>query len=186
MIANWFRGLKKSSETSLSKTKIPTATFANWDPLLRAVLNRVSRLEDTDLFLVYFTTEAKLRRFGEAPTLVIGRVKPLMSSMNDSVDVFINASGVTADGIDPGSEVIGWARAGFDFQESKGAKSFGLGPLSEKDFAPAFLSALDVFAMFYGVSSNSHIVTLGDPIFEEVLDATPDLVRLKPGKYRLE
>lgn len=186
MIADWFRGLKKSTETSLTKTKIPTATMANWDPLLQAVLNRVSRLEDTDLFLVYFTSEAKWRRFGEAPTLVIGRVKPLMNKVNDPLDVFINASGLIAEGIEPGSEVIGWARAGFDVQESKTGKSFGAGPLPEQEFAQAFLSAMDVFAMFYGVSANSQIVTLGDPLFEEILDATPGLVRRKPGKYQLK
>ena len=186
MIANWLKGFIKSSETSLSKTRIPTATLANWDPLLHAVLNRVSRLEDTDLFLVYFTTEAKWRRFGEAPTLVIGRVKPLMNKVNDPVDVFINASGLIAEGIEPGSEVIGWARAGFGVQEGKSGKSFGAGPLPEKEFASAFLSAMDVFAMFYGVSAQSKIVTLGDPLFEEIMDSTAGLIRRKPGKYQLK
>lgn len=186
MIADWFRGLKRSTGTSLSKTKIPTATLANWDPLRQAVFNRISRMEDTDLFLVYFTTEAKWRRFGEAPTLVIGRVEPMLGKAHDPLGVFINASGLIAAGIEPGSEVIGWSKAGFDVQDGKSGKSFGAGPLSEKEFAQAFLSAMDVFAMIYGVSSQSQIVTLGDPLFESILDATPGLARRKPGKYQLK
>ncbi len=95
-----------------------------------------------------------------------------MKKARDPPHVFINASGCIAEGIKSGSEVIGWSRAGFDVQQSKRGKSFGAGPLSEKEFAQAFLYAIHGLSMVYGVSANSHFVTLGDPLFDEILGAT--------------
>lgn len=186
MRSKWFRGLKRSADAALEKNEIPTLTLTNWNPLLQAVLKRVSSLEDTDLFLIYFSTYSRRGRFGEAPTLVVGGVQPLISASKYPVAVFINASGLIEEGIEPGSEVLGWARAGFDAQEGRSGQSFGAGPLSEQQFASAFLSAMDVFAMFYGVSALGHILTLGDPLFEEILDATPGLARRKAGKYQIK
>jgi hypothetical protein len=44
---------------------------------------------------------------------------------------------------------------------------------------------MDVFSLFYGVSSESRIRTIGDPELEVILDNSAGLKRIKLGEYRL-
>lgn len=185
MIVDWFRGLNRSTQTSLSKTKIPTATLANWDPLLHGVMERVSHFDQTDLFMIRFRNPRSNQAFGEHPTLVIGAFEPLIAPKHEQGSLFINASGLVDSGTVPGTQEIGWNRAGFHTQKGKRGDTFGKGPMSFAELPAALVSALDVFAMFYGVSERSAIVTLGDPEFEQILDRTDGIRRTALGSYQL-
>jgi hypothetical protein len=185
LIANWLKGLKKSTGTSLSKTKILIATLTHWDPLLQAVMERVSQFEETELFMIRFRNPKSKNFLGQYPTLVVGRVEPLLAPRNLSDDLFIHAFGLIDSETLRGSEETGWLRAGFDIQQSKKGVTFGKGPMKLSDLPASLLSALDVFTMFYGVTDESLIIILGDPDFEKILEQTAGLRRLRPGAYRL-
>jgi len=112
-------------------------------------------------------------------------VEPLIPSKDAQASLFIHASGLLDSGTVPGTEEIGWIRAGFDAQKGKKGNTFGKGPMSFAELPVALVSALDVFAMFYGISERSLIVTLGDPEFEQILGRTFGIRRKALGSYQL-
>lgn len=177
--------MKNATSTALSRNRIPAATLANWDPLLLAVMERVSQFDQTDLFMIRLRKPKSNQTFGDYPALVIGVVEPLISSKHEQASLFIHASGLIDSETVPGTEEIGWNRAGFDTQKGKKGNTFGKGPMSFAELPAALVSALDVFAMFYGVTERSSIVTLGDPEFEEILDRTEGVKRRTLGNYQL-
>ncbi len=185
MIANWLKGLKKSTGTSLSKTKILIATLTHWDPLLQAVMERVSQFEETELFMIRFRNPKSKNFLGQYPTLVVGRVEPWLASGKLPDDLFIHAFGLIDSETVSGTEEVGWEKAGFDVQKSKKGNSFTRGPVSLTELPAALLSALDVFEMFYGVTERSSIAPLGDPGFEQILNRTPGMARRPSGNYQL-
>jgi hypothetical protein len=185
LIINLLRGFKQSADTSLSQTNAPYAIFTNWDPLLQAVVERVSQFEETDLSMIRSRTPRSKHVLGEYPTLVVGRLEPLLASATLPADLFIHAFGLIAPETVPGSEERGWLRAGFDVQRGKRRATFGKGPLHLNDLPASFLSALDVFSMFYGVTDESLIITLGDPELEQALERTAEIHKVRAGRFLL-
>jgi hypothetical protein len=185
LIANWLKGLKNSAGTSLSKTKILIATLTHWDPLLQAVMERVSQFEETELFMIRFRNPKSKHVFGEHPTLLIGALDPVPASKDRQVLLFIHAYGLIDSETVSGTEEVGWEKAGFDVQKSKKGNSFTRGPMSLTELPAALLSALDVFEMFYGVTERSSIAALGDLGFEQILNRTPGMARRPSGNYQL-
>jgi hypothetical protein len=100
-------------------------------------------------------------------------------------DVFVSALGKVAQEIEPGSEDLSWLRLGFQIEESKRTKSFGVGPVPVDRLPQILFRAVDVFSVFYGVSGDSRVRTIGDPELEDILDNCAGLKRVKLGEYRL-
>ncbi len=169
----------------LTKVKSDAVTLPNWEPLINAVMNRVEQLDETDLFMIHFKNSRSKLTYGEYPTLVIGRLKPILNQSSGQSEIFISAMGKVADGIEPGSENLNWLRLGFQSEASKRTKSFGIGPVPVSALPQILVSAFDLFSIFYGVSSESRVGTIGDPELEEVLDKCAGLKRVKHGEYRL-
>jgi hypothetical protein len=170
---------------SVTKVKSNAVALPNWEPLLRAVMHRVEKLEETDLFMIHFKNSRSKLTYGEYPTLVIGRLKPILNQSLGQSEIFISAMGKVADGTEPGSEDVNWLRLGFQSEASKRTKSFGIGPIPVSALPQILVSAFDLFSIFYGVSSESRVGTIGDPELEEILDNSAGLKRIKLGEYRL-
>jgi hypothetical protein len=175
----------RGPENSVVKLKTEAVTLPNWEPLLRAVMHRVEKLEETDLFMIHFKNSRSKLTYGEYPTLVIGRLKPISNQSSGQSEIFISAMGKVADGIEPGSEDLNWLRLGFQSEASKRTKSFGTGPVPVSALPQILVSAFDLFSIFYGVSSESRVGAMGDPELEEILDNWAGLKRVKLGEYRL-
>jgi hypothetical protein len=170
---------------SLAKVKSDAVTLPNWEPLINAVMHRVEKLDETDLFMIHFKNAMSKSTYGEYPTLIIGRLKPILNQSSGQSEIFISAMGKVADGTEPGSEDVNWLRLGFQSEASKRTKSFGIGPVPVSALPQILVSAFDLFSIFYGVSSESRVGTIGDPELEEVLDKCAGLKRVKLGEYRL-
>jgi len=170
---------------SLAKVKSDAVTLPNWEPLINAVKHRVEKLDETDLFMIHFKNSRSKLTYGEYPTLVIGRLKPILNQSSGQSEIFISAMGKVADGTEPGSEDVNWLRLGFQSEASKRTKSFGIGPIPVSALPQILVSAFDLFSIFYGVSSESRVGTIGDPELEEILDNSAGLKRIKLGEYRL-
>jgi hypothetical protein len=170
---------------SVVKSKTDAVALPNWGPLLRAVMDRVEQLDETDLFMIHFKTSRSKLTYGEYPTLIIGRLKPILNPSSGQLEVFMSAMGKVADGIEPGSEDLNWLRLGFKSEASKRTKSYGIGLVPVSALPQILVSALDLFSIFYGVSSESRVGTIGDPELEEILDKCVGLKRVKLGEYRL-
>jgi hypothetical protein len=175
----------RGAENTVAKLKTDAVTLPNWEPLLRAVMHRVEKLEETDLFMIHFKNSRSKLTYGEYPTLVIGRLKPILNPSSGQSEVFISAMGKVADGIESGSEDLNWLRLGFKSEASKRTKSFGIGPVPGSALPQILVSAFDLLSIFYGVSSESRVGTIGDPELEEILDKCAGLKRVKLGEYRL-
>jgi hypothetical protein len=148
-------------------------------------MHRVEKLEETDLFMIHFKNPKSKLTYGEYPTLIIGRLKPILNPSSGQLEVFMSAMGKVADGIEPGSEDLNWRRLGFNSEASKRTKSYGIGPVPTSALPQFLISAIDLFSIFYGVSSESRVRTIGDPELEEILDNCEGLKRVKLGEYRL-
>jgi hypothetical protein len=170
---------------SVAKVKSDAVTLPDWEPLLRAVMHRVEKLEETELFMIHFKSPRSKLTYGEYPTLVIGRLKPILNQSSGQSEIFISAMGKVADGIEPGSEDLNWLRLGFQSEASKRTKSFGTGPVPVSALPQILVSAFDLFSIFYGASSESRVGTIGDPELEEILDNSAGLKRIKLGEYHL-
>jgi hypothetical protein len=175
----------RGAENSVAKLKTDAVTLPNWEPLLLAVMHRVEQLDETDLFMIHFKNPKSTLTYGENPTLVIGRLKPILNQSSGQSAIFISAMGKVAEGIEPGSEDVNWLRLGFQSEASKRTKSFGIGPVPTRALPQILISAIDLFSIFYGVSSESRVRTIGDPELEEILDNCAGLKRVKLGEYRL-
>ncbi len=175
----------RRTNNAVAKVKSDVAALPNWEPLIQAIMQRVERLEETDLFMVHFKNSKSKSSFGEYPTLVIGRIKPLLSQNSKQSEVFVSAMGQVSVDIEPGSADVNWLRLGFQLEQSKRSKSFGIGPVPIDALPEILFSAMDVFSLFYGVSSESRVRTIGDPELEKFLDNSAGLKRIKLGEYRL-
>jgi hypothetical protein len=177
--------LPRRAGNSVAKVKSDAVALPNWEPLLRAVMHRVAKLDETDLFMIHFKNSRSKLTYVEYPTLVIGRLKPILNQSSGQSAIFISAMGKVAEGIEPGSEDVNWLRLGFQSEASKRTKSFGIGPVPTSALPQILISAIDLFSIFYGVSSASRVRTIGDPELEEILDNCAGLKRVKLGEYRL-
>jgi hypothetical protein len=175
----------RRSGNSLAKVTSEVVALPNWDPLIQAIMQRAEKLDETDLFMVHFKNPMSKSTYGEHPTLIIGRLKPILKQSSEQPEVFISAMGKVADDIEPGSEDLNWQRLGFQLEQSKRTKSFGMGPVPVSALPQVLFSAIDVFSIFYGVSSESRVRAIGDPELEELLDNCSGLKRVKLGEYRL-
>ncbi len=171
--------------SAVAKVKSEVVTLPNWEPLIQAVMQRAEKLGETDLFMVHFKNSKSKSSFGEYPTLIIGSIKPLLSQNSKQSEVFVSAMGQLSTETEPGSEDLNWLRLGFQLEQSKRTKSFGIGPVLIEALPEILFSAMDVFSLFYGVSSESRVRTFGDPEFEDILDNSAGLKRIKLGEYRL-
>ncbi len=179
------QSFSRRAGNSVALVKSDAVTLPNWEPLLRAVMHRVEKLEETDLFMIHFKNPKSTLTYGEYPTLIIGRLKPILNPSSGQLEVFMSAIGKVADGIESGSEDLNWLRLGFKSEASKRTKSYGIGPVPVSALPQILVSALDLFSIFYGVSSESRVGTIGDPELEEILDNCAGLKRVKHGQYRL-
>jgi hypothetical protein len=170
---------------SVERVKSDVVTLPNWEPLIQAIMQRAEKLDETDLFMIHFKNPKTKSSYGEDPTLIIGRLKPLTMQSSQQPDVFVSALGKVAQEIEPGSEDLSWLRLGFQIEESKKTRSFGVGPVPIDRLPQILFSALDVFSVFYGVSIDSRVRTIGDPELEDILDNCTGLKRVKLGEYRL-
>jgi len=177
--------LSRRAGNSLAKSMSEAVALPNWEPLLRAVMRRVEKLDETDLFMIHFKNPKSKLTYGEYPTLIIGRLKPILNQSLGQSEIFISAMGKVADGIEPSSEDLNWLRLGFKSEASKRTKSFGIGPVPVSALPQILVSAFDLFSIFYGVSSESCVGTIGDPELEDILDKCAGLKRVKLGEYRL-
>ena len=177
--------LPRRAGNSVVKSKTDAVTLPNWEPLLRAVMGRVEQLDETDLFMIHFKNSRSKLTYGEYPTLIIGRLKPILDQSSEQAEIFISAMGKVADGIESGSEDLNWLRLGFQSEASKRTKSFGIGPVPVSSLPQILVSAFDLFSIFYGVSSESRVGTIGDPELEDILDKCAGLKRVKLGEFRL-
>jgi hypothetical protein len=173
------------SGNSLAKVTSEVVALPNWGPLTQAIMQRVEKLDETDLFMAHFKNPMSKSIYGEHPTLIIGRLKPIFKESSRQPEVFISAMGKVADGNEPGSEDVSWQRLGFQLEQSKRTKSFGKGPVPVTALPQVLVSAIDVFSIFYGVSSESRVRAIGDPELEDILDNCAGLKRVKLGEYRL-
>ncbi len=175
----------RRAASAVARIKSEVVTLPNWEPLIQAVMQRAEKLGETDLFMVHFKNTKSKSSFGEYPTLIIGSIKPLLSQNSKQSEVFVSAMGQVSADTGPGSEDVNWLRLGFQLEQSKRTKSFGIGPVLIEALPEILFSAMDVFSLFYGVSSESRVRTFGDPEFEDILDNSAGLKRIKLGEYRL-
>ena len=177
--------LPRRAGNFLDKVKSDAVALPNWEPLIRAVMHRAEKLDETDLFMIHFKNSRSKLTYGEYPTLIIGRLKPILHPSPEPSEIFISAMGNVSEGIEPGSEDLNWLRLGFQSEASKRTKSFGIGPVPVSSLPQILVSAFDLFSIFYGVSSESRVGTIGDPELEEILNKCAGLKRVKLGEYRL-
>ncbi len=170
---------------AVAKVKSDVVTLPNWEPLIEAIMQRVEKLDESDLFMIHFKNPKTKSNYGEDPTLIIGRLKPLSIQPSQQAEVFVSALGKVAQDIEPGSEDLSWLRLGFQIEESKRTKSFGVGPVPIDRLPQILFSAVGVFSVFYEVSIHSRVRTIGDPELEDILDNCAGLKRVKLGEYRL-
>jgi hypothetical protein len=175
----------RRAESAVAKVKSEVVALPNWEPLIQAIMQRAEKLGETDLFMVHFKNSKSKSSFGEYPTLIIGSIKPLLSQSSKQSEVFVSAMGKVSADTEPGSEDVNWLRLGFQLEQSKRTKSFGIGPVPIDSLPEILFSAMDVFSLFYGVSSQSRVRTIGDPELEDILDNSAGLKRIKLGEYRL-
>ncbi len=175
----------RRAANAVAKLESEVVTLPNWEPLIQAIMQRAEKLDETDLFMIHFKNPKTKSSYGEDPTLIIGRLKPLTIQSSQQPDVFVSALGKVAQEIEPGSEDLSWLRLGFQIEESKRTKSFGVGPVPVDRLPQILFSAVDLFSVFYGVSGESRVRTIGDPELEDILDNCAGLKRVKLGEYRL-
>jgi hypothetical protein len=175
----------RRAESAVAKVKSDVVALPNWGPLIQAIMHRAEKLGETDLFMVQFINSKSKSSFSEYPTLVIGSIKPIFSPTPRKSEVFVSVMGQVSTDTEPGSEEVNWLRLGFQLEQSKRTKTFGIGPVDIDALLEILFSAMDVFSVFYGVSSESRVRTIGDQELEDILDNSADLKRIKLGEYRL-
>jgi hypothetical protein len=170
---------------SVAHVKTEVAAFPSWDPLLQAVWERASILEENEIFMFQLQNR-KLRLLNrDNPTLIIGRLKRQPNQSLLDHEFFVTAMGLVSDGVVPGSEDLSWQRIGFQVEQTRQTKSFGTGPVTKRDLNAVLVSALDVFHVFYGVSMESRIRNAGDEVLEELLSLNRGIKRVRTGVYGL-
>jgi hypothetical protein len=175
----------RRAESAVAKVKSDVVALPNWGPLIQAIMQRAEKLGETDLFMVQFKNSKSKSSFSEYPTLVIGSIKPILSPTPRKSEVFVSVMGQVSAVTEPGSEEANWMRLGFQLEQSKRTKSFGIGPVAIDVLPEILFSAMHVFSLFYGVSSESRVRTTGDRELEEILNNSAGLKRIKLGEYRL-
>ena len=175
----------RRTDNALAKVKSDVAALPNWEPLLEAVWERATMLEDNEVFMFHLKNPKSKLIDRENPTLIIGRLKGSPDQDFRDADCFVTAMGSVSRDLEPGSEDAIWERIGFQLEQTKQIKSFGHGPVSIRRLTAVLTSALDTFHVFYGVSSESRIRNTGDPYLEVLLDMNPGIRRVRMGEFRL-
>ena len=173
------------ADNAVAKVKSDVVALPNWEPLLEAVWERATMLEDNEVFMFRLKNPKSKLIDRENPTLIIGRLKGSSNQSFREADFFVTAMGNVSAEVDPASEVAIWERIGFQLEQTKQTKSFGHGPVSIRRLTAVLTSALDTFHVFYGVSSESRIRNTGDPYLEVLLDMNPGIRRVRMGEFRL-
>ncbi len=169
---------------SVAKVKGDFVPLPNWDPLLQAIWERAIILEENQIFMFHLQNPKPKLINRENPTLLIGRLKIQPNQSLFDEEFFVTAMGKVSAGVEPGAEDLSWQRIGFQLEQSKQSKSFGIGPVTRRDLNAVLASALDVFHVFYGVSMESRIRNTGDPTLEVLLSLSRGLKRVRMGVYR--